>query len=154
DNADQELPEQPEVLLQIVGKLAEEWQKIIAKALGGDPTEKQREGVFTTLLRWVGKHSRIPASFRRASIVLQLKQKTPTLEQRRKGSLEALLSRQPEPIEVFTTVLFKGETLPGKDVAVLKCEKTGDFDVFDRAICLPLGDSDDLLPGARIQAMG
>ena len=51
------------------------------------------------------------------------------------------------------TLLAKGEPIPGQDVAILKAG-VGDWDPVDRSICLGLGDSEDVLPQARVQAMG
>ncbi len=52
-------------------------------------------------------------------------------------------------------VIAKGTPYPGRDVAVLRTTRSDDFVVDrDRLICLRLGDSDDVRPGAKIQAFG
>jgi hypothetical protein len=66
---------------------------------------------------------------------------------------DTLFKAKPQPIVAPLEIVAKGEPMPGKDVAILRVSE-GDFDPIDRAICLPLGDSDEVLAGTRVQAMG
>jgi S1-C subfamily serine protease len=55
------------------------------------------------------------------------------------------------PLTIPTTVIAKGEPMPGVDVAVLKADLGDDR---YRIFCLPLGNSDSMFPGTPIHAIG
>ena len=62
-----------------------------------------------------------------------------------------------QPLTVRAVPLAAGTPIPGKDIAVLKISPDADdpVDPRDRLICLPLGDSDAVIPGSfPIQALG
>ncbi len=62
-----------------------------------------------------------------------------------------------QPLTVRAVPLAAGTPIPGKDIAVLKVSPDADdpVDPRDRLICLPLGDSDAVIPGSfPIQALG
>jgi hypothetical protein len=52
-------------------------------------------------------------------------------------------------------IIAKGKVYPGRDVAVLKTARSDDGALDkDKLICLRLGDSDDVRPGAHLQSFG
>lgn len=151
DMADEKLTNDPLVLAGLIGPACDGFMKETIKLFGGPPTPETAPQVATTLLQWFASNGRMTGKFRRAEIVLQFKKKpkSDTILM----DPETLFNGKPQPIVAPLEVLFKGEELPGKDVAILRASE-GDFDPIDRAICLPLGDSEDVLAGTRVQALG
>ncbi len=157
DNEDQPLTKDPLVLANLIGAACDDFMKEAIKLFGGEPTPDMAPQVATGILQWFAENGRLTGKFRRAELVLQFKKKSVSAEEALKADLHELLSRPPVPIVCPLEVLAKGEELPGKDVAILRAVPTddeGDFDPIDKAICLPLGDSDDVLAGTRVEALG
>lgn len=154
--------------------------EVFAKTLG-DTTRPADEvaAISRSLLRWYAGQSIAGAKVRSVSIVLEYKVDQAKVQAAfRKGGVAAALSRplQAEEVVVPATVLAVGESMPGKDVAVLKAtfdpaeqaklirlnqqRKLAGLDQMladiqnDRVLCLPLGNSDDVLPQAKVQALG
>jgi len=117
----------------------------LAQELGGKPSDAvSRE--FTKengLFMWMAEHSQGSGQFKRAEVVLKFGAIESFEQWRRKHPEKTLLTALGEyfdtrrPLSVPATVLIAGETIPGKDVAVLKIEDTN---VLDRLICLDLGN--------------
>ena len=125
------------------------------------------------LFPFYGSRSRADIKFKSARVILDYqvdaKKAFSLLKQ---NGVDAALAMKREEISVPVTVLDVGESLPGKDVAILKVmfeheeqarlKRLGPpgldkmlADIQnDRLVCLPLGNSDDLLPQARVQALG
>jgi S1-C subfamily serine protease len=123
------------------------------------PDYRKRQAV-ANLARWFAGQSNAKATFKRAQVVLKF-------DSWGSGEfIQGLLKMKPEilsailkhPTTLPAKVLEpKGQTIPGKDVAILKLDR-GDpalnEDLKDKLICLPLGDSDQVVPGTLIRAMG
>ena len=138
----------------------------IVKQLGGTPLPADGPMIAESLLKWFGKHSRISAKFRSAKLVLKYDSSHPFI------SFEKF--SPPRPITIPLEILAIGEVAPGKDVAVLKAimqpgqreklkasgARPDEIEPIlkqsqeDKLICLPLGDSDEVLPGANVNALG
>jgi S1-C subfamily serine protease len=153
DMADQPLTNDPIVLASLIGPSCDAFMKSTIELFGGEPAPELRPQVATSVLQWFAANGRMTGTFRRAELVLQFKKKGLDNEDVLKLDLDEFFKRPPVPIVAPLEVLFKGEELPGKDVAILRVS-AGDFDPIDRAICLPLGDSEEVLAGARVQALG
>jgi len=139
---------------------------MLVRELGGVPGERIGPQVLDALLNWCSQHMTVTGKFRSAQLVLKFDQPSSVLG---KNWFAA-----PQPITVPLEVVAMGEPAPGKDVAVLRAvmdpgqreklkaagarddEISGIMEATqcDKLICLPLGDSTDLLPGANVQAMG
>ncbi len=136
--------------------------------------------IMAGLFRWYAPRVEVVASRSRSiRVVLDFKvnQAKASALLRQRGLIEAI-SLKPEEISVPATVLALGEPMPGKDVAVLKVTfapeeqarlvkisrerklPPGTLEAWlsdiqgDRLICLPLGNSEDVLPQDRVQALG
>ncbi|MFO0955964.1 MAG: trypsin-like peptidase domain-containing protein [Isosphaeraceae bacterium] len=144
--------------------------------LGQADFEKVRAGIFGWYSR---KVEVVAAKIRSHRVVLDYKAPLADAASllRRRSVLDAVAAR-PREISVPATVLAMGEPLPGKDIAVLKVTfaaeeqarlaqknrenplPAGTLEAWlreiqdDRLICLPLGNSEDLLPQDRLQALG
>jgi hypothetical protein len=138
----------------------------LVKQLGGTALPDDGPMIADALLKWFSKHSRISAKFRSAKLVLKYDRSHPFV------SFEKYVP--PRPITIPLEILAIGEVAPGKDVAVLKAIMQPDQreklkasgarpdeiepilkeSQEDKLICLPLGDSDDVLPGTNVNALG
>ncbi len=153
DMEDQPLTNDPIVLASLIGDSCDAFMTDTIKLFGGEPAPDMAPQVATSLLQWFAANGRMTGKFSRAELVLQYKKKSVSAFEAFTVDLNELFTRPPQPIVAPLEVLFKGEALPGKDVAILRASK-GDFDVIDRAVCLPLGDSEDVLAGTKVQALG
>lgn len=153
DMEDQPLTNDPLVLATLIGEACDAFMEQTSLLFGGEPEPQMAPDVATSILQWFAANGKMTGTFRRAELVLQFRKKSLEPGEALKVDLEELFKRPPVPIVCPLEVLAKGEPLPGKDVAILRAGK-GDFDPIDRAICLPLGDSDDVLAGTRVQALG
>ncbi|MFI5401646.1 MAG: serine protease [Planctomycetota bacterium] len=142
----------------------------LAEKLGGPPAEAQAVDLATAVIDWWGRHCRATGKFRQARMVLKFDRPDRKFAL---GSASRFFS-PPTEITAPLEVLAMGERAPGKDVAVLrarlqshdrerlKAAGASDDEIDDlveagsrdKLICLPLGDSSDVLPGARVQALG
>jgi len=153
--------------------------KAFAEILGTTkrPVEEINQ-IADAIIQWYALRSRLAGSkFRSARIILDYKVNSQKRhEAMRKDGLTAAFKLEREEISVPTTVLAMGESMPGLDVAVLKAtfdpaeqakllqrdkqRKLPGLDAMladiqnDRIVCLTLGNSDDVLPQARVQALG
>ncbi len=142
----------------------------LSSEFNGRPTEAIFPQLILSLDQWFAKYSVVKGKFKQAEVVLKF-DTDPVKSNYLRSRGYFILPFQREPLTVFARVLAKGEPIPGKDVAVLKVGlKEGEAitprerlidkvsgkltSMEDKLICLPLGDSDDVLPGSRIQAMG
>lgn len=153
DMADQPLTNDPIILAGLIGDACDEFMQQTTVLFGGEPSAELAPQVVTSVLQWFGANGRMTGTFRRAELVLQYKRKSPEGKKTALMDPQTLFNSKPRPIVAPLEVLYKGEPMPGKDVAILRVSK-GDFNPIDRAICLPLGDSDDVLAGTRVQALG
>lgn len=128
----------------------------LSKQIGTAPTGDTRDDLKLSLARWLRTKSHAHANFTEAKIVINYAAPSRAISQLalQGAGLSTLFSVQPKPITLDTRVLAKGVPYPGKDVAVLQVVPGADFNPQDRLICLPLGDSDRVLPGDAIEAMG
>ncbi len=138
--------------------------------------------ISDALVQWNIDHSKlIGAKFRSIAIVLDYKVDAKKLRDAVKTvGLNAAFAtpREREEISVPATVLAVGESVPGIDIAVLKAtfdpaeqaklvQHSQKYKLTpevleiwladiqnDRVVCLPLGNSDDMLPQAKVQALG
>ena len=129
--------------------------------------------IAAAITNWYARQTTVNGKFREARLALKYANAPLNINDTR--TIEQRLSDRPKPITVPLTVLAVGAPMPGEDVAILKAqlfpndraefERSGQHDPKsldeliatrqnDKFICLPLGDSDDLLPGAKIQALG
>jgi S1-C subfamily serine protease len=153
DMDDQPLPADPLVRLRMLGSHASDWIEQFTQLVGAPPSEEQKPAAFVAVMNWLGEEARITGTFRRAELAMSLSRPSWLAPENIDLTLDELLQKPMEVVSVPMEVVAVGEPMPGKDVAVLRCLE-GEFPVSDKAICLPLGDSDDLLPGERLQAMG
>lgn len=118
------------------------------------------DGVVLSLLRWYATHCTVQSKFDHLELVLAYDVSLSAKDPMR--FLHAL-NEPAKPITRRCVVLAQGQQMPGKDVAVLQIvmeEGAAQFGLkglggaADRFVCLPLGNSDDVLPGAMVQAMG
>lgn len=129
----------------------------IVNQIGAEP---KSDATIVPLLAWYASHSSAQSRFDHLELVLAygsvLSTKDPLYFTR-------LISDPPKPITRRCVVLAHGQEIPGKDVAVLQLvmePAAGEFGMkgfggaADRFVCLPLGNSDDVLPGTTVQAMG
>jgi S1-C subfamily serine protease len=112
-----------------------------------------RQRVVINLVEWMAQQSSAEGKFTRVDVVLEF---VTDLDERRLHSdphtvLEFLADPPPFPRTAPAEVLKVGEPIPGKDVAVLRISRA---QAEDRLICLPLGDSGDVLAGAKVHALG
>jgi S1-C subfamily serine protease len=159
-------------VLKFLGQPIDDMIATLSKQFGGKPTEV----VIIELAQWFARQSSAKIIFKQAYVVLDFG--TPESFknwQKQHGTGQSLLQtlteyeRTRRPLIVSAEVLATGETLPGRDVAVLKIKpelvfynmnpssrvkSAANVDARDRLICLPLGDSDAITAGARIQGMG
>jgi len=142
----------------------------------GEPSDAMAPRVVSALVKWLVPRSHVVAKFKHAEVVLKY-DFPESFEQWRSRhgkfdeTLLGALGRYGDsklPLTVRADVLAAGEPYPGRDVAVLRIrpeivfyrsplrasERSAMIDARDRIICLPLGDSDLVLPGTRVQAMG
>jgi S1-C subfamily serine protease len=143
----------------------------LAKDFGGECPLAQRPRVLPRLIHWMATQSTVKGTFKRAEVVLKYDREwRRSFDRWLANNLDdlgynALINAGPlRPFAVAATVLERGTSYPGKDVAVLRVSAPNDVkgekplfyrhDMRDRLICLPLGDSDDVLPGTRIVSMG
>jgi S1-C subfamily serine protease len=153
DMDDQPLPGDPLVRLRMLGSHANDWVGQFTELVGAAPDDELKPAVFGAVLEWLGEEARITGKFKRAELAMSLSRPSWLTPENINLTLDELLERPMDVVSVPTEVLAVGEPMPGRDVAVLRC-LPGAFPVTDKAICLPLGDSDDLLPGERLQALG
>ena len=143
----------PQVMRNVLGAEAQGWIEQLRKKIGGDASAEDAPKVAVSLLLWLRNHTQLQGKFTGAKLVMQIVKKPVQLGELVHKSVAELLGRPAEPVTVPLTLLAKGEPIPGQDIAILKAG-VGDWDPVDRTICLGLGDSDDVLPQARVQAMG
>ena len=152
----------------------EHLKKTLGAAEFGDDTQ---ERFRTVMCAWYGSKCKFKAQFKSAYLVtsygVDLRKQLTLLANR--GASKAL-TLAPEILKVPVRVLAIGEPIPGKDVAVIKAvfepeeqdrlierNKQQPLPALetmlaaiqnDRLVCLPLGNSDDVLPQARVQSLG
>jgi hypothetical protein len=155
-----------------------EFAKKTMDAFGGAPAGPLLDSVSSSLLEWLLKQTARESKFARVEVVFDYKSAFHRLPDSvypgRKTYVQdsqAIRSKLSAP----AIVLAQGEGIPGKDVAVLRmgslpetcfvspgygdlasaglfyCQQTAQM---DKLICLPLGDSDEALPGCHIHALG
>ncbi len=160
-----------------IAKDVQAFEKVLGETLRPDD---ELRVISDALLQWNIDHSKlIGAKLRSIEIVLDYKvDPKKQFDALRAKGLAAAFSLTPEEITVPATVLAVGESVPGKDIAVLKATfdpveqaklvrisqqrklAPGTLDIWladiqnDRIICLPLGNSEDVLPQAKVQAFG
>jgi S1-C subfamily serine protease len=159
-------PNDLDTALGLLGEPIQALRDRLAKDFGGDCPPALRPRVWPSLIGWTAAQSTIQGTSHRVEVVLKY--------DRDWGLVADLWSDYwwnrehaagpPQPLSVPAEVLESGATLPGKDVAVLRAlaptRRIGvaglplEDTMMDRLICLPLGDSDDVLPGTRIVSMG
>lgn len=137
-------------------KPVDEAAQQLARQLGAELSGNSLLALEASLVGWFQEESHAHAKFTEAKIVINYAAPSRAIGQLalQGADLSTLFSVQPKPITLDTRVLAKGVPYPGKDVAVLQMQADADFNPQDRIICLPLGDSDRVLPGDAIQAMG
>ena len=171
-----ELLSQLGFVLTLLGQPIDDIVASLSKELEGEPTKV----AIINLIKWFALQSSAKAIFKQAYVVLDFGPPESVENwQKQHGTGESVLQtileydRTRRPLTVPAKVLATGQTLPGRDVAVLKIEpelvfydflrsglpssrakSSAHVDAQDRLICLSLGDSDAVLDGARIQAMG
>jgi hypothetical protein len=131
------------------------------------PSEALRERVGLSILNWAGLFMSATGEFSSAELVLKYDSPRSVMD-------NAGLFKAPQPITVPLEILAIGQPAPGKDVAVLRAViSSGDREKLkaagarddelaeilaqnqnDKFICLPLGSTKDILPGAKVQALG
>jgi S1-C subfamily serine protease len=138
------------------------------------PDELARPAALQTL-RWLLPQLEIKAKTRSIRVVMKydLDPKEVAGALAAHGPVDDLFKISRKPISVPAKVLARGETYPGRDVAVIQLDYSDEFRAGpglseadakafaerrrnDKLICLPLGDSDaaHLLAGTRVQALG
>ena len=136
-----------------------EWNHLTLE-LRGSPAAADTESVTGALLLWYASQSAFAVSYKGVHVVLRYD--TP------EKSLLSTVPEMPVAVEATTSVLAVGRGWPGKDVAILKIEPGSvTFASHDFAgrtslervkdlhlICLPTADSDHVLPGTRVHALG
>lgn len=142
----------------------------LAKFLGGEPAAADAPEVARAVVGWWVGRCRAAGRFRQARLVLKFDRPERKLGAAGVGGYFS----PPKAISVPLEILAIGEPAPGKDVAVLRADlqpgergrleaagaRADEIDdivakgSLDKLICLPLGDSADVLPGARVQALG
>jgi S1-C subfamily serine protease len=147
------VPADPEVMISLLGDEVDAWMTELPKVVGGTVREAQEKDLAIALLQWLRQHSQIQGKFTRCTLALQLATKALSTTQLLTMSTDEFLRRPKVTIEAPLTVLSVGQPMPGKDIAILRAS-AGGWDPVGRSVCLPLGDSDDVLPGTRVQAMG
>lgn len=142
----------------------------LSSEFGGGPTETVFPQLVLSLAQWFANESVAKGEFKQAEVVLKF-DIDPVKSKYLKHRGYFFLPLKREVLTVFAKVLAKGEPIPGKDVAVLKVGlQEGEAgtprerlinkvlgkraSMEDKLICLPLGDSEQVLPGSRVQAMG
>ena len=163
--------------LLLVPSLVEEVERLKGTLgtaeFGADIQERFR----TVMYAWYGSKCKFKARFKSAYLVtsyeVDLRKQLTLLA---KSGASKALTLAPEKLKVPLTVLAIGEPIPGKDVAVIKAvfepeeqnrliarnkqQRLPALDTMlaaiqnDRLVCLPLGNSDDVLPQARVQSLG
>lgn len=153
--------------------------KVLTKRIGGtNRPDGELMKIRDALMLWYAPRSKlIESKFRGVSIVLDYKvDSTKAFNTLKTKGLAAAFAATREEILVPATIVAVGESAPGKDIAVLKAifdpaeqarlERMNQqrpnpalkamlADIQnDRVICLPLGNSNDVLPQAKVQALG
>lgn len=138
----------------LLGQPFEDLVDNLAREFGSKPPDAIKGD---TLAEWFILQSRGSAKFKQAQMVLKF-DTLESFEQWRKkhpgkSQLVAMgdFAESKTALTIPVKVLVAGDAIPGKDVAVLKVD---DKEVLDRLICLPLGNSDSVLPNTPVQAMG
>jgi S1-C subfamily serine protease len=144
----------PRILVSIFGQQVTAWVKTYTDLFGAGPDQEQEAPLAQTLLLWLRNHSSITGKFREAKLAMNVARKQADIgKMRLTMNLQQMLNQPAVVIVAPMKVLKKGEVIPGKDVAILQAEN-GDWNPVERAICLPLGDSDEVLPTTKVQAFG
>jgi hypothetical protein len=166
--------ENPRYFAAIFGDLLERTGAQLSRSFGGPPPgallDRIVDGIMTTLAR--SKRIKVQGKFDGAAIALFFATDYDVADAYYKIPRQGLLLRSlpAEPIALPVKVVAVGEEYPGKDVAILRALRKKDVlatpnPFFPNApmpepspppafISLPLGDSDDVLDGAPIQALG
>lgn len=157
-------PDDINSVLLLLGKPISKMLDVLVRECGGElpvqwPDYRRRQAT-ANLARWFAAQSTAKATFRQAQVVLKSDSwgSGEFVQELLKMKPEELLGIPKQPTMVPASVLEpKGQTIPGKDVAILKLNR-GDpvlaETLKDQLICLPLGDSDQVEPGTHIWAMG
>ena len=173
-------PTSPDSWLLIQGVIAKDCEAF-EKTLGVPDISIEDAALIVGSIRaWYAKRIEIVGSkVRSVRVVLDYKVDSKKRDDlAKKRHLTEALSLIPEEISVPATVLAIGEPMPGKDVAVIKVTfepeehakltklakernlkpellATWLADIQnDRLICLSLGNSEEVLPQAKVQALG
>jgi S1-C subfamily serine protease len=142
----------------------------LAERLGAAPADVGANDVARGAMNWWARHCRASGKFRQLRLMLKFDRPDRKFVL---GGTPGFFS-PPVVLAVPLEILVAGEPAPGKDVAVLRADlqpglrerlkavgaRDDEIDGLveagsrDKLICLPLGDSSDVLPGARVQALG
>ena len=142
---------------KILNIFFEVWLRLAIDAIsnalgGGPPTKYDKNEIGNDLLPWYVLHGDATGKVTQIVVAINFgKMNLQELISSSSSSQEILQKMMNSgPITIPVKILAIGEVFPGKDVAVIKMSET----VKDKLICLSLGDSDVVLHGSRIHALG
>jgi S1-C subfamily serine protease len=119
---------------------------------GGPPTKFDKEEIANDLYTWYMSHGEASGKVNQTVVAINFgKMNLQELIESSSSSADILQKMLTAgPIMIPVKVRAIGEVYPGKDVAVIQMSET----VKDKLICLPLGDSDLVVRGSTIHALG